>query len=186
MTKTVFKFKPYPVWKSEQELRWLEDLASKGFRLKHSFNPFYFFEKAEPESVRYCHDFREVRRKDREEFFQLYSDAGWEHVSSWVGWHYFKSKSSSATALDKITSTENNAKFLQFVAKLYILGLVLCALLFTYLLNIGLPWERLIRQAILCIISLGGAGWLLVWASKRQYVNADKLRHNSGEAGKAE
>ena len=180
MSRISVRFRPFPVWNSEGELRWLEDLASRGYRLVKSFNPLYFFKRGEPESVRYCHGFGRVKSRDRDEYLQLYADAGWQHVSSWVGWHYFKSSVATASDMDRITVTRSNAKFLKSMAWIYLIGMVLMILWF------GRMWVRGVIPAGTILFSGGfaigvwGLCYLgLLGAAKRQLANADKILANT-------
>jgi len=177
MTKLRLKFRPFPVWNSEGELRWLEDHASRGYRLVKSFNPLYIFARSEPESVRFCHGFRCIRSKDRDEYLQLYADAGWQYVSSWVGWHYFKSSVATANDMDRITVARNNAKFLKVMAWFYLVGVVVMAVFY------GRMWIGGVWPIHDILISGGfGIGVIafcylgLLGAAKRQLANAEKIR----------
>lgn len=177
MINIALRFRPFPVWNSEAELRWLEDKASQGFRLVKSFNPLYIFARGEAESVHFCHGFTRVRSKDRDEYLQLYADAGWQYVSSWVGWHYFKSSVATASDMDRITVARNNAKFLKFMAWIYLIGVAVMALFY------GRMWIRDVWSTGDILLS-GGFGigvmifcyLLLLGAAKRQFANAEKIQ----------
>jgi hypothetical protein len=156
------RFRPFPVWNSEAELRWLEDKAIHGYRLVKSFNPLYIFSRGEPESVRFCHGFTRVRSKDRDEYLQLYADAGWQYISSWVGWHYFKSSVATASDMDKVTVARNNATFLKFLAWIYLVGTVLLIPLF------GRIWIRDVQQGALSPASPRGLSGIQVSSRKHR------------------
>jgi len=170
------RFRPFPVWKSEAELRWLEDKAAHGYRLVKSFNPLYIFVRGEPETVRFCHGFTRIRFKDRDEYLQLYADAGWQYVSSWVGWHYFKSSVATASDMDRITVARNNAKFLKAMAWLYLVGVVALALFYARIWITGVwPVGEILLMGgfgigvlFLCYVGLLGS-------ARRQLANAEKI-----------
>ena len=174
MSKISMRFRPFPVWNSDGELMWLEEMARDGYRLVKSLNPIYFFERAEPEAVRYCHGFGRLKSKDRDDYFQLYADAGWQHVSSWVGWHYFKSGVATASDSDRVTVTRHNAKFLKSMAVIYLVGTVLFAFWFGALLLRGASWETAL--AGICAGVWAFSYWGLLYARKRQLTNAEKIQ----------
>jgi hypothetical protein len=171
------RFRPFPVWNSEAELRWLEDKASEGLRLIKSFNPLYIFARAEPESVRFCHGFTRVRFGDRDEYLQLYADAGWQYVSSWVGWHYFKSSVATASDIDRVTVATNNARFLKFMAWFYLIAVVVMVLFYGRMwIKDAWPVGDILRSGgigigVMLLCYLG-----LQWSAKRQLANAEKIR----------
>jgi hypothetical protein len=175
----LLKFRAFPVWNSDGELKWLEELAGRGYRLVKSWNPVYLFERTEPESVRYCHGFGRIKSKDRNDYFQLYADAGWEHVSSWVGWHYFKSSVATASDADRVTITRNNAKFLKSMALIYLLMIILVSLWVGFSWIRGGYWQTVMLLAgTINIVAFAFGYWLLSYAAKRQLANAERIEIN--------
>lgn len=177
MRNRAVKFRIFPVWNSDAELKWLEEMASLGYRLVNIWPAIYFFERAKPESVHFCHGFRRVKSKDRDEYFQLYADAGWQYVTSCVGWHFFKSSIATATEMDRATVTRDNAKFLKVMALIYLVMLVLISLWFGFLWIRGVPHYRE-RFLLLGVISIGSWAfgyWILSYARRRQLANLEKI-----------
>ena len=159
-------------------MKWLEEMASLGFRLVRVWPAIYFFERAEPELVRYCHGFRRVKAKDRDEYFQLYADAGWQYVTSCVGWHFFKSSVATATEMDRATVTRDNAKFLKVMALIYLVMLVLFSLWFGSMWIRSVPYYREMFL-LLGLISIGSWAfgyWILSYARRRQLANLEKIQ----------
>lgn len=73
------KFKIF--FRFENEEKWLEDMASQGWRLfRKSF--FYHFKKAAPENKTIRIDYREFNSaKDFLDYKTLFEDSGWEHIA---------------------------------------------------------------------------------------------------------
>ena len=178
MSNRAVKFRVFPVWKTDAELKWLEEMASLGYRLVKAWPAIYFFECAEPELVHFCFGFRRVRSKDRDEYFQLYADAGWQYVSSCAGWHYFKSSVATVTDMDRATLAWYNAKFLKYLA------LICLVILILYSLCIGFLWIRGVYRNSASLLVPGGITigiialnyWLLSYARRRQLANLEKIQ----------
>jgi len=83
-------FKLFWAWQDEEEEKWLSKMAEEGWHLKKG--PWiYTFGKGEPENAIYKLDFNRTSQKDRDEYLTLFQDAGWEHITEYMSWHYFKS-----------------------------------------------------------------------------------------------
>jgi hypothetical protein len=89
-TKRVFKW--FWAWNDEQEEAWLTEMARQGWHLREpGVFGFYCFERGAPRNVVYRLDFKTAGR-DQEEYRQLFTDAGWEHVGEMGGWQYFRTE----------------------------------------------------------------------------------------------
>jgi hypothetical protein len=84
----VVRYKVHFVWQDDKEEGWLRDMAREGLHLVKA-NPFcrYVFERGAPADVAYRLDYR--RRRDPG-YYQLFQDAGWEHVLSCMNWEYWR------------------------------------------------------------------------------------------------
>jgi len=79
----------------DKEERWLEDLASQGYRLVKKTSFGYEFERTTPENTSIKMDFRIFRKQeDFEDYRALFEDSGWEHLAGTKGsgYQYFKQK----------------------------------------------------------------------------------------------
>ncbi|MFW6035845.1 MAG: DUF2812 domain-containing protein [Halothermotrichaceae bacterium] len=85
-------FKLILAWQEEKEEKWLREMAQKGWLLKSYFLGLYTFEKAEPADYIYKFDYIGGRNIDKEEYLSIFRDAGWEHVTEFAGWQYFRVK----------------------------------------------------------------------------------------------
>ena len=77
-------------WEDDREERWLEQMAAAGWHLVKGGIVFRF-RRGEPAAVRYRLDYRERFKLDRDEYYGLFRDAGWEPVGDFFNWHYFRS-----------------------------------------------------------------------------------------------
>ena len=158
-------------------MKWLEEMASLGFRLVRVWPAIYFFERAEPESVHFCHGFGKVKSKDRDEYFQIYADAGWQYVSSILDWHYFRSSVATANDMDRATVIRGNAKFFRFMASIYLVMTVLFPFWIGFLWIKGEMGERaLLINGVMGIGFLGAAYFIFSYVSRRQLANLEKIK----------
>lgn len=75
----------------EKEEEFLRKKSNEGYRFKKVVAPcFYFFEKAEPEDVIYRLDFNPKSKEEKEDFFQMYCDYGWEYIQDLNCYSYFR------------------------------------------------------------------------------------------------
>lgn len=85
--KTLKKFNLSMATNIDKEEKWLTEMSAKGFHFyKYSWF-FYHFEEDHSKSYVYQADFQEAD----EEYFELYKQAGWEHVHTEIEqYHYFR------------------------------------------------------------------------------------------------
>ena len=50
----------------------------------------YSFEKCQPEQVAYQLDFYPMKKSERASYLQLFKDCGWEHITDFNGFSYFR------------------------------------------------------------------------------------------------
>ena len=50
----------------------------------------YTFEKCQPEQVSYQLDFYPMKKSERASYLQLFKDCGWEHITNFNGFSYFR------------------------------------------------------------------------------------------------
>jgi hypothetical protein len=88
----VHKFKWHFVWEDDREEQWLEDMARQGLHLvSGNALGMYVFRRGSPQNITYRLDFVMKRMKDPS-YFQLFEDAGWEHVMQVGGWQYWRKR----------------------------------------------------------------------------------------------
>lgn len=78
-------------WTTDQFEDWLEAMAAQGWHLVKTDRWMHrsHFRREVPKKVRYCVDFPgEVT----DEYYTIYRDAGWEMVSSALGWYIWRTE----------------------------------------------------------------------------------------------
>ena len=88
--KTVIRF--FTIADYEEEEMWLHSQHMNGWKLVKMTAPcFYVFEECAPADVAYRLDYK--NNSETDDYFQLFSDYGWEYLGSCVGWLYFRKPS---------------------------------------------------------------------------------------------
>jgi len=91
MNKTLInKSKWFWAWQDDREEEWLGEMSRQGLHLQSpgAFGQ-YAFEQGQPRQVAYRLDFVTTARKN-DDYYQLFQDAGWEHVGQMGGWQYWR------------------------------------------------------------------------------------------------
>ena len=92
----------------EREALYFREMHAKGWKLRkvsYSILLFivkYTFEKCQPEQVSYQLDFYPMEKSERSSYLQLFKDCGWEHITDFNGFSYFRKAHSEI---------ESNAEF---------------------------------------------------------------------------
>ena len=94
-------------WNDDKEENWLRQMALQGWHLRN-ISPFgrYTFEKGESIDVVYRLDYVQVTKKD-EDYFQIFQDAGWDHVGEMMGWQYWRKEAEGGTLPEIFTDVES-------------------------------------------------------------------------------
>ena len=80
----------------EREAIFLGRMHAEGWKLKEVtysillFAVKYTFEKCQPERVSYQLDFYPMKKSERASYLQLFKDCGWEHITDFNGFSYFR------------------------------------------------------------------------------------------------
>ena len=80
----------------EREALYFREMHAKGWKLRgvsYSILLFvvkYTFEKCQPEQVSYQLDFYPMEKSERSSYLQLFKDCGWEHITDFNGFSYFR------------------------------------------------------------------------------------------------
>ena len=92
----------------EREALYFIEMHAKGWKLRkvsYSILLFvvkYTFEKCQPEQVSYQLDFYPMEKSERASYLQLFKDCGWEHITDFNSFSYFRKAHSEI---------ESNAEF---------------------------------------------------------------------------
>lgn len=80
----------------EREALYFREMHAKGWKLRkvsYSILLFvvkYTFEKCQPEQVSYQLDFYPMEKSEKASYLQLFKDCGWEHITDFNGFSYFR------------------------------------------------------------------------------------------------
>ena len=80
----------------EREALYFREMHAKGWKLRKVsysillFAVKYTFEKCQPEQVSYQLDFYPMRTSERTSYLQLFKDCGWEHITDFNSFSYFR------------------------------------------------------------------------------------------------
>lgn len=80
----------------EREALYFRKMHAKGWKLRKVsysillFAVKYTFEKCQPEQVSYQLDFYPMKKSERGSYLQLFKDCGWEHITNFNGFSYFR------------------------------------------------------------------------------------------------
>ena len=92
----------------ERETLYFREMHAKGWKLRKVnysillFAVKYTFEKCHPEQVSYQLDFYPMEKSERVSYLQLFKDCGWEHITDFNSFSYFRKAHSEI---------ESNAEF---------------------------------------------------------------------------
>ena len=80
----------------EREALYFREMHAKGWKLRKVsysillFAVKYTFEKCQPEQVSYQLDFYPMKKSERVSYLQLFKDCGWEHITDFNSFSYFR------------------------------------------------------------------------------------------------
>ena len=80
----------------DREALYLRKMHAEGWQLKEvSYSNLvvavkYIFEKCQPEQMSYQLDFYPMTKSERASYLQLFKDCGWEHITNFNGFSYFR------------------------------------------------------------------------------------------------
>lgn len=97
-SETLTRLRWFWAWDAPKEERWLEEMAREGWRLA-SGGILFRFRKGAPCECRYRLDYRTERRGELDEYIDLCRQSGWEMVSRFGAWHYFRNFNPDAPEL---------------------------------------------------------------------------------------
>ena len=111
MKKTVKRV--FWVWQQDKEKIFLQDMALEGYQLVKVGLFKYTFEKNPPQKLIYQMDFRVLGGNiKKEEYIQIFEDAGWHFVTSANGWYYFFQEWQEDVDLSIFSDNESKSKVL--------------------------------------------------------------------------
>lgn len=94
ISKTEYKniFKIFFAWQERKEEEWLRKMSNEGWHLNRAGFLNYEFVKGEPKDIIYRLDYKPFRNEKIDDYITLFEDSGWEYVSKFAGWFYFRTE----------------------------------------------------------------------------------------------
>ncbi|MFC1983825.1 DUF2812 domain-containing protein [Chloroflexota bacterium] len=128
---TIRKFKWFWPWQDEQEEAWLRRMSQQGWHLLSvGLAGIYRFQADEPCDCVYRLDYQTYKKKDEQDYLQLFSDAGWEHIGYMSNWHYFRKEVREGEAPDIFTDVESKvAKYKKVLTHLAFFAVIIIVVL---------------------------------------------------------
>ena len=97
-------------WEDEKEEAYLREMALDGWHfISVTFPGYYTFEKGEARNDVYRLDFL-TNHKDKDNYLQLFVDAGWDHVGEYGSWQYFRKTAPEGEIPEIFTDNESKQK----------------------------------------------------------------------------
>ena len=126
---TIRKIKWFWSWQDEQEEAWLRNMSQKGWHLSSIGLPcIYRFRAGEQRDYVYRLDYQTFPKKDKQEYQQLFRDAGWEHIGEMSAWQYFRKEVKEGETLEIFTDVESKVtKYKRVLAFLAFFVVILIA-----------------------------------------------------------
>lgn len=167
------KFKVFWVWQDEQEEAWLREMSLQGWHLcELNFPTVYTFERGAPQDLVYRMDFIATSTK-REEYLQLFNDAGWIHLGQMGGWQYFRKPNADGSAPEIYTDAESK---MQKYGRLLVILIVFLPIMMINFRTVSehaesLPgtifWFLYLSIYLLYIFALIKIGWRVITLKKK-------------------
>ncbi len=94
--KIGFRFFTVPEWRDEE--KYLRQMHNMGWSFRRLFFPgLYVFDACEPEDVVYQLDYNSDGLAHKREYVQMFYDCGWEYLTDFGGYSYFRKPVSHMT-----------------------------------------------------------------------------------------
>ena len=114
----------------DREALYLREMHAQGWKLKEvTYSNLvvavkYTFEKCQPEQVSYQLDFYPMKKSERASYLQLFKDCGWEHITDFNGFSYFRKSHSEVESAAEFEIYNDAAGKLAMVKRILRLRLV--------------------------------------------------------------
>ena len=103
------EFRHFSILEHEKEEDYLRDMHKHGWKFtKVTGFGVYHYEDCEPQDVIYRLDYNKASTAQKEEYFQMFADCGWEHIQDYAGYSYFRQDAETANGHEDIFSDEDS------------------------------------------------------------------------------
>ena len=109
--------KYFSIAEFEKEEKYLTDMAAQGWRFVDTNGTIYTFERCEPEQVVYRLDFSGIPLDQRDDYYAMFRDYGWEYLQDSYGFSYFRKPAEGASPED-LEIFSDGASHLEMVRKI--------------------------------------------------------------------
>ena len=126
----------------DREALYLRKMHAEGWKLKRvSYSILlvavkYTFEECQPEQVSYQLDFYPMKKSERTSYLQLFQDCGWEHITDFNGFSYFRKLHSGIESDTEFEIYNDAAGKLAMVKRILTMRMLPILLLFSALLPV--------------------------------------------------
>ena len=126
----------------DREALYLRKMHAEGWKLKEvTYSNLvvavkYTFEKCQPEQVSYQLDFYPMKKSERASYLQLFKDCGWEHITDFNGFSYFRKAHSEIESDTEFEIYNDATGRLAMVKRILIMRMLPILLLFLALLPV--------------------------------------------------
>ena len=126
----------------DREALYLRKMHAEGWKLKEvSYSNLvvavkYTFEKCQAEQMSYQLDFYPMKKSERASYLQLFKDCGWEHITNFNGFSYFRKAHSEIESDAEFEIYNDMAGKLDMVKRILIMRMLPILLLFSALLPV--------------------------------------------------
>ena len=162
----------------DREALYLRKMHAEGWKLKEvTYSNLvvavkYTFEKCQPEQVSYQLDFYPMKKSERVSYLQLFKDCGWEHITDFNSFSYFRKAHSEIESDTEFEIYNDSTGKLAMIKRILIMRMLPIWLLFSALLPIfskfvsggsSFSWEMFLIISIDCTL-------LIVFAIQISYI----------------
>ena len=112
-------FRYFSIFEYEKEEKYLREMHKSGWRfLKVTGLGVYHFEKCISEDVIYQLDYNQDSKEHKDEYLQMFSDCGWEHIQEYAGYSYFRKPAAEMNGDEEIfCDNESKLQMMERVLK---------------------------------------------------------------------
>ena len=129
----------------DREALYLRKMHAEGWKLKEvSYSNLvvavkYTFEKCQPEQVSYQLDLYPMKKSERASYLQLFKDCGWEHITDFKGFSYFRKLHSGIESDAEFEIYNDASGKLAVVKRILIIRMIPILLIFLLIFSALLP-----------------------------------------------
>jgi hypothetical protein len=172
-TERICKFKWFWPWQDEQEEAWLAAMSEAGWHFGGMAGPaMYSFARGEPTRYVYRLDWQDKSKQQLSDYRQLFQDAGWELVTEYSGWHYFRKVAVPGQTADIFTDVQSKiAKYERQFAFMSMMSVIFLPIIVATMDSVASPFAKvaIFVMLLLLVVEVGIAAglWLRIHQLKR-------------------